>query len=794
MNESTMCRTFRRPIGALYLLALAALLQPARASFAETQEAAIEEVLVTARKREEPLQHVPISVTVLSQADLEIRKLSDISQVAEFTPNMEFDFTAPISGSTNNASVFIRGVGQTDYVPNKDPGVGIYLDGVYIARTVGSVLNLLDVERVEVLRGPQGTLFGKNTVGGAINVITVKPTDDFEAGGDVTLGNYGRADLRGYLNTPISEGLSSRLSFGRFKRDGHVHRIEVGDRLGDDDEWAARLAFRWSAQPSFIADLAVDYSRIDENSTAAVIASTDTRVPTSPFSIGDSRTIFAGQLYNVLIGAPGPCVETDFGCLPPLPATFTPYDRRWLTDSPYETFATGPNGSTQSVLGANATLTWTTPDLRVRSITGSRWTNAYFGRDSDGSPLSIAETEVWVDHEQFSQEFQFMNSADQHRLDWVSGLYYLVEEGKQRDYVPFSDETFQYYASAGIPIPNFVLADGPESVNDIESLAVYAEGSYAMTKRWELTAGARWTDDRRETTANTTSGGVQSVINPQASTDFQDISGRLILSFSPTQSLLTYASYSEGFKSGGFNHRLAVPPPPLPRLETATRFAPEEVQSYEVGFKSELREARLRLNAAAFHSEYDDIQVLVFDLGVPRTINAAAGKIDGLELELQLAASEKWRVDLAYGYLDAQYTRLDEDIPGAFGNPISVVPLTLESQFVNTPEHKIALGTQAQYTLGTGSQIRFRADARYRSEVVNDTLNTPELIQEDLWLFSASVDWRPAACSCQLSLFGENLTDEVYIVSGASDPAAGSAELIVARPRTWGLRLSYHYD
>lgn len=793
--DITRCRSFLSPKGAICHLLVVAFLQPAPAALAETPEATLEEVLVTARKREELLQDTPISITAFSQEDIEIRKLNDISQLAEFTPNLEFDFTAPISGSTNNASVFIRGVGQTDYVPNKDPGVGIYLDGIYLARTVGSVLNLLDVERVEVLRGPQGTLFGKNTVGGAINVITVKPTDAFEAGADLTLGTDDRADLRGYLNTPISENLSGRLSFGRFRRDGYMRRILVGDELGDDDEIAGRLALRWSQESDFAANLAFDYSKADERSTAARLLSTDIRVPTSPFSIGDVPTIFAGQAYNVLIGAPGPCVETVFGCLPPLPPTAVPFDRRWLTDNAFETNATGPHRSEHTVLGVNATLAWIRPGVDVKSMTGYRKNKAYFGRDPDGSPLVIGETEVWVDHEQLSQELQFSNAADQDRLDWVGGLFYLSEEGKQHDYVPFADETFQFYASVGIPIPNFLLANGPDSVNSIDSLGIYAEGSYALTERWELTAGLRWTDETRETIANTTQGGMQSVANPQASIDFQDTSGRVILSFSPTESLMGYASYSEGFKSGGFNHRFAIPPPPFSPLESPTRFAPEEVQTYELGFKALLWSDRLRLNSAVFHSGYDDIQVLVFDLGVPRTINAAAAEIDGLEFELQLAASRQWRVDLAYGYLDAGYTALDEDIPGAFGNPISIVPLTLESRFVNTPEHAIALGAQADYEIGGGSHIRFRTDARFRSEVANDAVNTPELIQDDFWLFSASLDWTPAGCPCELSLFGENLTDEEYFLSGAADsPGSGTAEVIMARPRQWGIRLSYRYE
>ncbi|MBT8440814.1 MAG: TonB-dependent receptor, partial [Gammaproteobacteria bacterium] len=729
---------------------------------------------VTARKREELLQRAPLSISTFSRNELASRKLADISQVAGFTPNLEFDFTAPISGSTNNASAFIRGVGQTDYVPNKDPGVGIYLDGVYITRTVGSVLNLQDIERVEVLRGPQGTLYGKNTIGGAINVFTAKPGDSFESELELTVGSDDRTDFRGFVNAPITETLAGRWSLGIFKRDGHMQRLIVGDRLGSQDQVVGRMALSWSPSGTFEGFFSVDYSTADEQSTAARLLSTDIRVPTSQFSIGDAQTIFAGQAYNVLIGASGPGASTAFEFLPPLPASAVPYDRRWITDSPLTTNSTGPNYSEHDVLGVNATLEWPGAPVSVKSISAYRTTDAQFGRDPDGSPLVIGETEVWVDHRQFSQEIQLSGAALQERLNWIGGLYYLDERGRQRDFVPFADETFRTYGAMGIPIPNFLLANGPDSSNTIESFAAYGEASLALSDAIDLTAGLRRTFEERETVANSTQGGMQSVVNPRASMDLHDTSGRLILSYRPTDSLMSYLSYANGFKSGGFNHRFAIPPPQFSRLESPTRFAPERVDTIELGFKTSFANGRARVSAAIFSSDYRDVQVLVFDLGIPRTINAAAARIDGLEFESALVATDWQRFDLAYGYLDARYTRLDIDIPGAFGNPISIVPLTLDSQFVNTPRHSVAVGSLTEFAPGRNGQLQLRIDARFRSEVANDAVNTPELVQDDLWLVSASIDWLPTWCSCQLALFGENLTDETYFVSGAADsPGSG---------------------
>jgi iron complex outermembrane recepter protein len=775
--------------------AATALLTSPMTTYPDEDVAVLDEIIVVARRQAEPLQQVPVSITAFSRDSLEIRKLADLSQIAGFTPNLVFDFTTPISGSTNSASVFIRGIGQTDYTPSNDPGVGIYLDGVYVARSIGSVLSLMDVERVEVLRGPQGTLFGKNTIGGAINVISTQPSERFDGGIDLTTGSFGRTDLRAWLNTPITHYWLARWSAGRFRRDGHMKRPLAGDRLGDEDAIVGRIALRWLPHGQFEADFSLDYSRADERSTAARLLSTDARVPSSPFSIGDPGTIFGGQTYNVLIGAPGPGASTVFPFLPPLPEGTTRFDRAWLTDDPFETNATGPNYSKYTVFGTNATLAWTLPQVLLKSITGYRVTEANFGRDPDGSPLVISESEIWAEYEQLSQELQLSGGGPDRRFAWVGGLYYLTETGKQRDYVPFVDETFRIYESLGIPIENFLLVAGPFSVTSTNSFAMFAEGTYGLTDRLELTTGLRWTKEDRRVVSNITQGGILTVVNPRAAMDISNTSGRIILSYRWHESLMAYASYAEGFKGGGFNHRLPRPPPPIPLLEEPTRFAPETVVSYELGLKSEFLDRRARFNASIFHSRYRDIQLFVFDLGVPRTINAGAAEIEGVELELDAALTQIWRATLAYGYADARFTRIAPDIPSAFGDAgVATIPLTLGHRFVNTPKHSLAVGAQAGFGFGRGKRIDFRADARFRTEVANDALNTPELIQGDLWLFSTSLGLSIARCRCEISVFGENLSNEKYFVSGAADsPSNGTAEVIMARPREWGLRLGYRF-
>ena len=753
----------------------------------------VEEIVVTARKREESLQSTPLSVSVFSAVDIDARKVVDLSQLGAYTPNMEFDFTAPISGSSNVASVFIRGVGQTDYVPSKDPGVGIYVDGVYIARTVGSVLSLLDVERVEILRGPQGTLFGKNTVGGAINVISQRPGTDFRAVADATIGRFNRADLRLSVDTPWSENVRARWTVTRSRRDGYMDRLLAGDDAGGDREYGTRLAVEWVPSPRFSAFASLDYSRANESGTASKLLSTDARVPQSPFSIGDLGTIFAGQAYNVLIGAPTTGASTLFPFLPPLPPGTTPFDRRWVTAQPYQTNATGPNYSEHRIFGTAVTLTWSLPAVTVRSISGFRSTDAAFGRDPDGSPLVIAHTEVGVDYQQASQELHVAGSALGGRLDWLSGLYYMNEDGKQRDRVEFVDETFRIYEMLGIDFPNLFLVEGPFSENTIDSFAAFGEISLALTAKLGITTGLRWTRETRDTLSRIIQGGAPTVLNPHASLDVSETSGRVIVDYKFDERTMTYASVSEGFKSGGFNHRLARPAPNV-LLDAPTRFEPEKLTSYELGLKTKLVDGRLRFNAAAFHSDYKNIQVVVSDSGIPRTVNAAAGEIDGLELEAEYVARGNWRAMLAWGYMDARYTRLDASIPGATGDPVSM-PLTLDTDFVNTPEHSLAVGLEKAFRPAPALDLRLRADATYRSEIANDSINTPEARQDAVWLVGAGLTLLPAACNCEIDIFGENLTDETYIVSGGgASREGGFGELILASPREWGIRLRYRFE
>lgn len=772
----------------------------------EKEELLIEVIQVNARKKVESIQDTPLAVSAFTGEGLRDRALGDISQIDQIVPNMTFDSTAPISGSSNAASVFIRGIGQSDFALTADPGVGIYLDGVYIARSTGSVFDSMDIERIEIVRGPQGTLFGKNTIGGAISVTTTKPDEIFRGGIETTIGNFSHRKLRGFVNVPISENLFTRLSVSSNEKDGYAERILTGQSLGGEDKYAARFTARWYATDSLTLDFATDYSSADEESPASSL------VNFTPSNVGAANTSFAGLAYNNLVGGNPLATSTNpalaaFALLPSLPFGTPLYDSRFLSGDLTKSNATGPTGSEYDIFGSSLTAEWEiSENTTIKSITGYREFDTDFARDADGSPLNLLHTENSMSHEQFSQELQFSGSGFEGKLDWIAGLFYMDETGNDAVTVSFAQETFDIYAannigcdltgiggpnltSAGI-CPNIFRIDpaGKGTTIDNQSTAVFIEVDYAIHKNLDLTLGVRTSQDTKgiDLTGYTIGGG-PSIANPIQEEKFTNTSGRFILSYTLNKDLLTYLSYSQGYKSGGFNPRYGLP------LEFPTSFEPEEVGSWEAGVKSDFWGGRARVNAAVFSADYDDIQVVVFDGGIPRTINAAKGKIDGLEIEVIVVPIDNLSINIDYGYLNAEYTKLDAAVIGSFGNLI-VNPIQEDDLFINTPKNSLSAGVQYEVELSNQATLRLRTDINYKDKVANDAINTPELIQKALTLVNLTASYSPNNADWGISLYIRNATDQEYITSGVADkPGFGLVEVNVARPREFGAVVNYTF-
>ena len=726
------------------------------------------EILVTARRREESLQTTPLSITALSSEQLSQRSTEIISDIDAFAPNLSFDQSAAISGSMNSASVYVRGIGQSDYILTKDPGVGIYLDGVNIARSVGSVLDVIDLKQIEVLRGPQGTLFGKNTIGGAILLSSKVPTDEFEGSAEVTFGNYERADAKVNLNIPITQNLWSLISLGSFNKDGYADRLIIGDKLGSQYTNTARVALRWMASPNTVVDLKADYTR-----------SRGSSAPSSIIIVGENESAISG-LYNAFVA------PTNF--VPGFGAG-VPYGERFQTEDPYHTYATGPNINRHDIWGASLTIEHQFENLDLKSITGYRSFESFFGRDPDGSPITLIHTINDMSHREFSQEITLSGMSFNNKLDWLFGVYYFDEKGEDDIFVPIAPDlyTVQENPISGVPNPLFGV---PLSINgmseiDQQSYAAFGHLSFSITDRIRASFGARYTHENKYVRVGQKFADIDVLVvsDPDDETSFNKLSPRIGLDYQLDKNLMVYASYAQGFKSGGYTGRYIAP------TNSLRPFREETVSTYEAGFKSTAFDNRLRLNLSAYFAEYDDIQLVVFQQIAPQTRNAAKGEIKGFEIEAHLRATDSLSLDLGVGYTKAEYKEI-----GLTDFENITIPVSTNDKFVDTPEWDISIGVMYQTPIKNLGELMLRADYNYRTEYANDAINTPQLIQDDVGVLNLKAVYENEHTNWSISAFGRNITDEEIIMTGVADiPSFGIIERTFSRGAEWGVGLKVNF-
>jgi iron complex outermembrane receptor protein len=767
--QITLCRYLRT--ASLSVLTVGVLSQAAMAD-----QAKLEEIVVTARKVSENLQDVPVSVTAFTAGSLEKNGITNVSQIGEYTPGLVIDFTSPISGSTASVSTFIRGIGQSDFLLTIDPGVGIYVDGVYVARSVGGLVDLLNVERIEVLKGPQGTLFGRNTIGGAISIVSQKPGDEFAFKGEATIGRYNRRDLRLTVDVPLIEDkLLSSLSFSMKNRDGYAHRIpftgphagdiqylpaarQNSDELGNENNQSVKGIFLLKASEDLEATLIVDATRTRESSPASKL-----------FNVYPGATQLSG-LYDACIAglAPlsmcGPAHNLNVDADPDNDRT--PYDGRFITNDPFTTYATGPNFSDLDLFGISLTMDYQLSDVvALKSITAYRELSALFGRDGDNSPLTMDHTSNRYNHKQFTQEFQLSGLAFDSRLKWLTGLYYFQEKGRDNVFVPLG----------GLPFLNL------DELNLVKntSYAAYGQATYNLTEALSFTAGLRYTKETKRYTPihKELVSGVLLIPDVQARQKFTDTSPRFGVEYRWNENLFTYVSASRGFKSGGFTGRTVDPQP------AARPFKPEKVWAYEVGFKSNLLDDRIRFNGAAFYTDYSDLQVVNQEGITPITVNAGKARIKGVESELVALLFEGLRLTGNLAYTDAKYREISD--------PFATI--NVNSKFANTPKWSSNVALDYTYDLESGASVNFHGDWSYNSKIYNNAENTPALTQPGVHLFNASLTYAHKDDHWQLTFGGRNLSNKLYIVSGFDQPGVGFTEGTYARPREWYLtfRLTY---
>jgi iron complex outermembrane receptor protein len=713
----------------------------------------LEEVIVTSRKRAESLQDVPISVSAFTGADLEARHIRSLDHIAAFTPNLSFNPSAAISGSNSAAAVYIRGIGQSDFSLNSDPGVGIYVDGVFYARSVGSVLNALDLERVEVLRGPQGTLFGRNTIGGAINIITQRPAEEFGGKIEVATGTDRLMRVHGSVDLPLNAKVLSKFSILYTRQDGYVDKVLEGIKLGDTNSLTGRARFLFKLADNFDFDLGIDGTHERENGAPLTL-------------VANNENASFPAFYNATQGAP--CV--------PSPGSLTSpqcYNSQWVPKgNHFITYATGTTRSNLDQIGVNGTFTLRLDDYQIKSITAYRNLSASFGRDEDHSPILIAETlNSPFKHNQFSQEFQFNGSSFHDRLSWVTGLYYFQEKGRDVDNVTF----------------DLVALQSGGRINN-RSYAAFGEVDFKITEQFILTGGLRYSHDKKgwqpDQFVKSSAIGIPPGTRVQPTTE-QEISisqttPHLVFKYHPNKNLTAYISYSKGYKSGGFSQRIFPPRPDVPS------FKPEYAEVYEFGIKYTGLEDRLRVNASTFYTNYKDMQLLVSPVGTPGTItaNAAAARIKGVELEVLFRPIRQLTLQGGLGYLNGRYKDVD----------LTAVAITTASKLTNSPEWSLNGSIAYNYDQLSAGDINLRADWSYTSKTYMDAANTPALLQAGYHVVNSTISFHPKDGGYEFYASVQNVFDKTYFTGGYADMHdLGIAEAAFARPRNWtvGAKVSF---
>lgn len=744
----------------------------------------IEEVTVTARRREESLQQVPVSITAYTAGDITDMGITDITHISEMTTNL---IIQPTTGGNDASGVCMRGLCRTDFTITEDPMVGIYLDGVYIGKAVGSLFDIAQLERVEVLRGPQGTLYGKNTVGGAVILHTRKPGD--EVGGEVslTVGNYGKKDGKVYVEGPLTEKISASLALMSKRHDPFV-KNNVGRDIWDEDNLVARTALRWRATDSVTVDYAYDWQKKRERAMVPQLTS----VSDYGYAQYLNADIFPSAPYDPNV--------------PTLAEQVRPNRVSRVNVS-------GPAISNLDVRGHGLTIGWELGDagvfqgLSLKSITGYREMENVLFNNAFGSwyPRVLSNLPDDYSLRSKSQEFQFSGGAFDGYLDFVAGIFYFNETG---DYI-----NHQVLGTFGMDQIYYTEIDNT-------SKALFGEVSLHFTDQLTLSVGLRYTDEDRKVhhtvtgldvpypvmlgtyfdTYNQTYYGYPTKI-PTKIND-KGTSPRIALNYQWTDDVMVYASWARGFKSGGFNARSSS-------LVAWGPYDDMQADSYEIGVKSMWLDNRVRLNAAVFYQDLTDMQaqINVIDNGtwITQVQNAAEATIKGFELEALLKVIDGLDISAGYGYVDADYDKFMSPDPRL---PVGSPPVDVSNDrgFEFTPKHSYNLSLNYTFPqfLPSGD-LRARLDWSGMSKhVFTPVLSTNRDIAQGAYsLLNLRFSWENNPVGCcndgrlAVAAWVRNLTDKKYRIGGydfdGGDVHGRVATSQYGEPRTYGLDVIYKF-
>jgi iron complex outermembrane receptor protein len=704
--------------------------------------AVLEEVIVTAQKREQNVQTIPIAVTAIGEETLRNANILTIDDVANHTPGFTITNYNPVTPQP-----FIRGVGSSPSDAGSDASVGVFIDGVYAGRAGGYRADMYDLQRVEILRGPQGTLFGRNVAGGALSILSNAPTREFAGDLELTAGDYDLFGARGMLNGPLSDTLAGRLAFSVRQRDGDTDNTVTGSELRDEDNQSVRGRLLWQPSDELTVNLIADYSEDDLEGPAA--------------------RNFKGD-PSAALGSVG------LGFLVPflLPTSKDPFK----IQAEFDGYAKREMGS------ATLQLDWQTGLGTLTSLSGFRYNDFDYLDDVFGLAFDPASgvAPLLTDHgdeesDQFSQELRLTSVTES--LAWTVGLYYLEQDTDQ----------VQTFAPLGVPVSYDQSAD-------TTSYAIFAHATLALSERWAITAGGRYSYDEKDFDLVTE--GVEigfglltpDPANPEAGSvpfdagdddSWSKFTPKLSVEYAPNDNLFAYATWSQGYKSGGYNGVATN------FTAATTPFDEETVNNYELGLKTDFLDDRMRLNVAAFYMDYEDLQVFVssFESTVGLLVdNAGEADVYGLEAEWFYAPSDRLDFTATYAYLDAEIGN----------NEIGTVEEG--NDLTRAPEHSASAAAQYRWPLGNLGDLLLRTDYAWQDRIYFQPENYELSAQDSYGLlhFRAALQ---AAAGWELAVWVRNATDEEYWVH-AFDSSFGSdlgASAIQGEPRMWGVSGRYSW-
>ena len=739
---------------------------------AGAQDAGLEEIVVTARKRTESLQDVGLAVSAMSQTEIERTFARDLMDLASVSPNLIIDDTGQGPGGV--AAIFIRGIGAADVEKNFDPAVGVVADGIFLGANAGSLMRSIDLASIEVLRGPQGTLFGRNTIGGLINLTHTQPTG--ELGGKVRVGieDYDTYYVDGILNFGITDSLAAKLSVAKRDQDeGYYDNITTRESgRGANDYQSYGINLLWDATDNLEFEFTYKDEETDQDTPELV-------------NTGQQRHLFCNNTGQ------SPGNDVDYGYCSP--SANKPISGDRLKTANQGLRSGGPSATKNNPFIATAASDAVPIDLESSFDTEfysfeTRWNiNDSYRLDYlyghwesdeeaitnwDGTPELLYSTSRPGTYEQDSHELRLTYDAG-NNLSFVGGLYYW-----ENDYTADSNSW------VGFPVPGTIFDIYQFTKQETKSTAIFFEGDYAVTDALTLTLGGRYTEDEKESKQE---GNVQTISGEFTShpdDEWDEFTPRVGGRYAFSDDVMAFFTYSKGYRSGGFNGRVNSVE------EARDPYDPETVDNYELGIKSEWLDNRLRVNANIFYMEYDDKQE---ELQLPaeggtgqKTVvsNASSATIQGIEVDLQAYISQNFSVRANLGYLDTEYDGFEyEALDG------SIVDLSA-LEFRRSPDFTGSLDATYEWEMA-GGEAWIRGAYHFIGEHYTNVTNSPELENDDQHLLDASVSYAMNN-GLRFSLFGRNLTDEDGYAHGY-DVAGLWSYASTRAPRTYGFEVQYNF-